>query len=894
MGFGRRFLGRSLGFTVDGLALTVLGLLTFPVAAAPAYDALRIANSVFAAFPAGVTFGSVTITDINGRGDVSFQARSGVGPSQTFAGMYSGGTRLSSVLPSLAAPPSATPFGTATSVNDGGIYAGMRAGAYVNSGGTTVSASWAFLANSAGLTAESLPYRDLNGFDVNNRGDWLLSGGLFNQAGNQVTVRQASNGVVFTLSAPAGYQSATAWDINNNGAVLGMSQRTVNGNTVSAPTVWAHGFGYTLPQAASTGPISTFRINDSNWVAGTGVYGDHNEATLWRGQQAIRIGVLPGFVGSVATDINNLGQVVGYSYKLNSFGLVSERAPFLWDRGRMTDLRTATLTDPTSTSAFQISTATALNDLGQIGGAMALKLNPNQASAAVLSPKALRGNGSPDNLIVLTHGWKPDARPTGGEAMLPEIQAAVNQRLAPQIAAGNVTVLDHYWAGGTVSATGLTLPGLPTSPAPWLETEQARRLEIVSQGFEKLGLKVPTVSELVQGGLGYGLAYVNAVQEGKQLGRELATYIKATNDSRINAGNAAGYNPTLHFVGADLGSVVNAYAVNELNSQGINATSTPIQFTVLNTPPVLYYNGLSDGTIAVSNALVDAKRAALANSAAFFYYLSLGKSVSYVDNYYTDKTDYLIPISGATFAGQAIAGAGPCVAGGCAGQVFRGRTGTELQTQLYPDIVAGNDLANAWTTPALANGAFPYAWNPDAAKQSIVDVVQSIRPGTVYLQAPLLEFGLNSDLPTAVNVIAGEVLTEKRGSANFLRLLAQSPVAFSVTQNVDGQMFMEFDYDMTLATGGEFGVAFEGQLLWGISAEDDAAVQNGHAVIALTNIAGDGSFTFLYNSSFTGSSVAIGNITMHGIAPVPEPGALLLMLAGLAIIGRRASRWPSS
>lgn len=50
--------------------------------------------------------------------------------------------------------------------------------------------------------------------------------------------------------------------------------------------------------------------------------------------EVIDLGTLPGLLESNALDINNLGQVVGYSYSIGGDGLY----PFLYNNGEMIDL----------------------------------------------------------------------------------------------------------------------------------------------------------------------------------------------------------------------------------------------------------------------------------------------------------------------------------------------------------------------------------------------------------------------------------------------------------------------------------------------------------------------------------------------------------------------------
>jgi probable HAF family extracellular repeat protein len=71
------------------------------------------------------------------------------------------------------------------------------------------------------------------------------------------------------------------------------------------------------------------------------------------------LGTLPGIPGSLATGINNKGQVVGFSDDFNG-----NTVALLWQNGGMTDLNTLIPAD----SRLFILEALGINDRGQIAG----------------------------------------------------------------------------------------------------------------------------------------------------------------------------------------------------------------------------------------------------------------------------------------------------------------------------------------------------------------------------------------------------------------------------------------------------------------------------------------------------------------------------------------------
>jgi probable HAF family extracellular repeat protein len=82
---------------------------------------------------------------------------------------------------------------------------------------------------------------------------------------------------------------------------------------------------------------------------------DFEDAVEWSGGHVINLGGLPGFVDSVASSINNAGQVVGVSYPANGFYQATE-----WSGGSVIELG--------SLPGSVFSAATDINDSGQAVG----------------------------------------------------------------------------------------------------------------------------------------------------------------------------------------------------------------------------------------------------------------------------------------------------------------------------------------------------------------------------------------------------------------------------------------------------------------------------------------------------------------------------------------------
>jgi probable HAF family extracellular repeat protein len=83
----------------------------------------------------------------------------------------------------------------------------------------------------------------------------------------------------------------------------------------------------------------TSAINDQGKIAGHAVVGGTTRAVIYEGASATDIGTLGGSA-ALANDVNNLGQVVGYSQTIGAIGHA-----FLYD-GTMHDLGVPRVSQP--------------------------------------------------------------------------------------------------------------------------------------------------------------------------------------------------------------------------------------------------------------------------------------------------------------------------------------------------------------------------------------------------------------------------------------------------------------------------------------------------------------------------------------------------------------------
>jgi probable HAF family extracellular repeat protein len=166
--------------------------------------------------------------------------------------------------------------------------------------------------------------------------------------------------------------NGAAFGLNNRGQVAGEAETNVAEPTCVSPQVlqyrpviWDRDGVHELPTFPGDPVGAALAVNDrAETVGWSGTcapgYGAHEtffHALLWRDGKMTDIGNLGGKTNIVASDINNRGQVIGYS---NIAGDITHHA-FLWQAGAMRDL--GTLAGDFSSDASD------LNELGQVVGA---------------------------------------------------------------------------------------------------------------------------------------------------------------------------------------------------------------------------------------------------------------------------------------------------------------------------------------------------------------------------------------------------------------------------------------------------------------------------------------------------------------------------------------------
>ncbi len=182
------------------------------------------------------------------------------------------------------------------------------------------------------------------------------------------------NGRIHELPTFPGDAYGVAASINQNGQIVGASgtcATTFNPNSglylvEDHALLWENGTMTDLGNLGGTGGLAgnhACAINNRGQVVGHSEL--LNDTTfhgfLWTRETGMRdLGTLTGDYASVALNINDGGEVVGASLSAT----FSSRA-FLWKKGRMTDLNTLVVANPSRLNLLQ---ASAINSRGEIVG----------------------------------------------------------------------------------------------------------------------------------------------------------------------------------------------------------------------------------------------------------------------------------------------------------------------------------------------------------------------------------------------------------------------------------------------------------------------------------------------------------------------------------------------
>jgi len=262
------------------------------------------------------------------------------------------------------------------SLTDLGLFGGDSSSAFaINDAGQVVGTSYGysetapirgFLYSGGTMSAIQAP-GSTYAFGINNAGTVVGGWTVTTSEGDTFQHAYTYAGGVFTDlgTLPIG-DGSRAYAINSAGMVVGAAANTFNGapNFPENPFIYRNG---TMTDMGNLGGIfsNATSINDHGQAvgyAGVDFGGQSDEiysrtAFLYQDGVLRDLGGLAPYRSSNATDINNLGQVVGAA------GLADGDAhAFLYENGSMIDLNT--LIDPAS--GWTIQDAAAINDLQQI------------------------------------------------------------------------------------------------------------------------------------------------------------------------------------------------------------------------------------------------------------------------------------------------------------------------------------------------------------------------------------------------------------------------------------------------------------------------------------------------------------------------------------------------
>jgi probable HAF family extracellular repeat protein len=172
------------------------------------------------------------------------------------------------------------------------------------------------------------------------------------------------NGKMTPLPALGGNNSG-ANDENNRGEIVGEAETSTRDSSCTPPlifdsygVIWKpNGKIVTLAPLSGDTFSNAFSMNQSGAAVGwSGSCSVTAHAILWQPGSTINLGSLGGSNNNVAADINNRGQIVGYS---DVSGDTATHA-FLWQNGTMSDIGTL--------SGDTLSVADGINDKGEVVG----------------------------------------------------------------------------------------------------------------------------------------------------------------------------------------------------------------------------------------------------------------------------------------------------------------------------------------------------------------------------------------------------------------------------------------------------------------------------------------------------------------------------------------------
>jgi probable HAF family extracellular repeat protein len=318
-----------------------------------ANTAVTVAQSKYQIIDLGTLGGNQSFAlDVNIKRQVTGNSRTGTTTLPLFAYVWDEG-----VMTNLGVLPGSNNFSRGYGINDPGVIVGE----------SDNNASKAFRWED-GLMTNLGTLNPLGGggvaHGINNRHQ--IVGASSN--GSAVRPFLHEQGIMYDLGTPLGTTNSfgRAWAINDHGVIVGVARNELN--TASQATLWQGGVGGATETLGSLGDGNQFSealaVSNKGWVAGYSIVtGSTEHAFLWRDAVGFQdLGTLT-FTHSRATDINSLGQVVGFASTFANFPSFGGAA-FLWENGVQTDLNTLI----PANSGWNLLSAEGINENGDIAG----------------------------------------------------------------------------------------------------------------------------------------------------------------------------------------------------------------------------------------------------------------------------------------------------------------------------------------------------------------------------------------------------------------------------------------------------------------------------------------------------------------------------------------------
>lgn len=174
------------------------------------------------------------------------------------------------------------------------------------------------------------------------------------------------NGSWTPIGVLPGHSDSTARDIDPSGRIVGSSFIVGPGERPDSAVLWDAGV---LTDLGTLGGSSSARgINGLGQVVGFSYTyppdgGTQQRGFLWESGQMTALDPLPGDIGSGASDINDAGQICGWSAHASPPYFISVNRPVLWEDGAVIYLG--------SVFGFSRGSAGAINNHGQAVGSLA-------------------------------------------------------------------------------------------------------------------------------------------------------------------------------------------------------------------------------------------------------------------------------------------------------------------------------------------------------------------------------------------------------------------------------------------------------------------------------------------------------------------------------------------